>query len=116
MPTDADDIKLRLLDSHAEFRQLAAQHQDLDQRLSSLSTKPYLTDDEQVEEVTLKKKKLQPQGSHGRHPAASPRDAGRAHACALLGGLRRARLSSGGAGPQVGPRRAVPGSCPWLRP
>jgi uncharacterized protein YdcH (DUF465 family) len=59
MPTDADDIKLRLLDSHAELRQLASQHQDLDQRLSSLSTKPYLTDDEQVEEVTLKKKKLQ---------------------------------------------------------
>lgn len=59
MPTDADEIRLRLLESDEEFRHLAAQHQDLDQRLHSLSGKTYLTAPEQVEEVTLKKKKLQ---------------------------------------------------------
>ena len=59
MPTDADEIKLRLLESDDEFRQLATLHQDLDQRLNSLSTKGYLSDPERFEETTLKKKKLQ---------------------------------------------------------
>ena len=59
MPIDADDIKLRLVEMHEEFRQLTAQHQDLDQRLSGLSSKSYLSEPEQLEETTLKKKKLQ---------------------------------------------------------
>jgi uncharacterized protein YdcH (DUF465 family) len=59
MPTDADELKLRLLESDEEFRQLAAQHQDLDQRLNTLSSKPYLTEPEQFELMTLKKRKLQ---------------------------------------------------------
>jgi len=58
MPTNSDDIKVRLLESDEQFRYLAAQHQELDRRLNSLSGKGYLTDTEQAEEKTLKKQKL----------------------------------------------------------
>jgi uncharacterized protein YdcH (DUF465 family) len=59
MPTGADELRRRLLESDEEFRQLATQHQDLDQRLRGLASKSYLTDAEQIEEMTLKKRKLQ---------------------------------------------------------
>jgi uncharacterized protein YdcH (DUF465 family) len=42
-----------------ELRELAAQHHDLDDRLSQLSTRHFLSEPEQAEEVTLKKRKLQ---------------------------------------------------------
>ncbi len=42
-----------------ELHQLAARHHDLDDRLSQLTSKHYLSEPEQVEEVTLKKQKLQ---------------------------------------------------------
>jgi uncharacterized protein YdcH (DUF465 family) len=42
-----------------ELKALAAQHHDLDDRLSKLSSRSYLSEPEQVEEVTLKKRKLQ---------------------------------------------------------
>ena len=42
-----------------ELKQLAAQHHDLDQKLSQLSSKHYLSAPEQLEETTLKKRKLQ---------------------------------------------------------
>ncbi len=42
-----------------EFHQLAVQHRELDDRLHQLTSKPYLSQPEQVEEVTLKKRKLQ---------------------------------------------------------
>lgn len=58
MPTDNSELRNQLLQSDEEFRQLAAQHHDLDERLHSLSRKPYLSDHEQVEETTLKKRKL----------------------------------------------------------
>jgi uncharacterized protein YdcH (DUF465 family) len=41
-----------------ELKALAARHHDLDDRLSKLSTRSYLSEPEQVEEVTLKKRKL----------------------------------------------------------
>ena len=41
-----------------ELRDLAARHHDLDDRLSQLTSKHYLSEPEQVEEVTLKKRKL----------------------------------------------------------
>ncbi len=43
----------------AELKELAARHHDLDDRLSQLSTRHYLSQPEQVEEVNLKKQKLQ---------------------------------------------------------
>ena len=42
-----------------EMKQLAAQHHDLDDRLSQLSSRHYLSQPEQLEETTLKKRKLQ---------------------------------------------------------
>lgn len=59
MPTDLEELKERLLKCHDEFRQLATEHHDLDERVQSFATRPYLSQPEQVEEVTLKKKKLQ---------------------------------------------------------
>ena len=59
MPTDFDAMKQRLLESNDEFRQLATQHHDLDEKIHSLATRPYLSEPEQLEEVKLKKRKLQ---------------------------------------------------------
>jgi uncharacterized protein YdcH (DUF465 family) len=42
-----------------EYRQLEAQHHEYESRLGELADKAVLSDDEQVEEITLKKKKLQ---------------------------------------------------------
>jgi uncharacterized protein YdcH (DUF465 family) len=47
-----------LLATHEEFRKLAQEHSSYEQRLSSLTHKPYLTEDEKLEEVRLKKLKL----------------------------------------------------------
>ncbi|HSL20693.1 MAG TPA: DUF465 domain-containing protein [Vicinamibacterales bacterium] len=46
------------MQSDEEFRTLARQHHELEERLQSLSSKSYLTNAEQLEETTLKKKKL----------------------------------------------------------
>ncbi len=48
----------QLLSSHDEFRKLATEHMQYAQRLDSLTQKRYLTDDEKLEEVRLKKLKL----------------------------------------------------------
>ena len=42
-----------------EFHRLAARHHELEDRLHELTSKPYLSEPEQVEEATLKKRKLQ---------------------------------------------------------
>ena len=42
-----------------ELKQLAAQHHDLDDRLNQLTTRHYLSEPEQLEEATIKKRKLQ---------------------------------------------------------
>ena len=59
MPADSQDLRDRLLQNDDEFRSLTTQHRDLEARLHELSSKPHLTDSEQLEEVTLKKRKLQ---------------------------------------------------------
>jgi uncharacterized protein YdcH (DUF465 family) len=55
---EAQDLKNLLLETNDEFRRLASMHHELDERLVQLESKHYLSSDEQVEEVTLKKKKL----------------------------------------------------------
>ena len=55
----AQDLKSLLLESDDEFKELAARHHDLEQRLHELSHRNYLSEPEKVEEVTLKKRKLQ---------------------------------------------------------
>jgi hypothetical protein len=42
-----------------EYRQLEAQHHEYEGRLGELAEKAVLSDEEQLEETTLKKKKLQ---------------------------------------------------------
>ncbi len=51
--------KAELQQTDAELHNLTIQHHQLDDRLHELSAKPYLSEPEHVEEVTLKKKKLQ---------------------------------------------------------
>ena len=55
----AEDLKHLLIETNDEFRQLASKHHSLDDRLHELESKPYLSDSEQFEEVSLKKRKLQ---------------------------------------------------------
>jgi uncharacterized protein YdcH (DUF465 family) len=59
MPTDFDEMKRQLLQTDEEFRQLATQHQYLDEQLHDLAIRNYLSEPEQLEEVRLKKRKLQ---------------------------------------------------------
>lgn len=47
-----------LLESNDEYRQLATKHHELEDRLHELTSKHYLSDNEHIEEVTLKKRKL----------------------------------------------------------
>jgi uncharacterized protein len=53
-----DSVREQLLASHEEFRRLAQEHFQYCQRLDLLTEKRYLTEDEKVEEVRLKKLKL----------------------------------------------------------
>jgi uncharacterized protein YdcH (DUF465 family) len=55
---EAQDAKNLLLRSNQDYRQLAERHHQLDHRLHELTEKHYLSDTEQLEEVTLKKRKL----------------------------------------------------------
>ncbi|MGA2201526.1 MAG: DUF465 domain-containing protein [Terriglobales bacterium] len=48
----------QLLTGHDEFQRLVQEHSQYSQRLESLTQKRYLTDDEKLEEVRLKKLKL----------------------------------------------------------
>jgi uncharacterized protein YdcH (DUF465 family) len=48
----------QLLTSHDQFQRLVQEHSQYSQRLESLTQKRYLTDDEKLEEVRLKKLKL----------------------------------------------------------
>jgi uncharacterized protein len=58
MPTEFEELKQKLLQSDENFRQLATQHHELDERIHNLASRHYLSEPEQVEEVTLKKRKL----------------------------------------------------------
>lgn len=59
MNAQTSDLKEMLLKTDTEFHDLAEKHHQLDHRLSELTAKHYLSEPEQLEEVTLKKKKLQ---------------------------------------------------------
>jgi uncharacterized protein len=59
MTADSQALKALLLETDDEYRQLASKHQELEGRLQELSAKHYLSQPEQLEESTLKKRKLQ---------------------------------------------------------
>jgi len=54
----ADPVRDELLKSNSAFRDLVHQHQNFESRLDELQHLSYPSDDEQLEELTLKKKKL----------------------------------------------------------
>ena len=53
-----EELKAHLMDSSEEFQALVKQHQDYDRRLEDLEAMSHLSEDEQMEEVWLKKMKL----------------------------------------------------------
>jgi uncharacterized protein YdcH (DUF465 family) len=56
--TNIDSLKEQLMTTDPEFRELAREHGRYEERLSELSSLTYPNDEEQLEEITLKKKKL----------------------------------------------------------
>ncbi len=52
------ELRDQLLKENAEYRRLAAEHQSYDNLLESLSNKHFLSEEEKLQEKTLKKKKL----------------------------------------------------------
>ncbi len=54
----AAQVREQLLASNEEFRKLVTEHSEYSQRLESLISKKYLSEDEKIEEVRLKKLKL----------------------------------------------------------
>jgi len=58
MENHQEELKAHLMATSEEFRALAAQHSQLHKQLEELEGKSHLTNEEQVEEVRLKKQKL----------------------------------------------------------
>jgi len=52
------NVKEVLLGTDEDFRKLVSEHHSLDQRIHQLSTLPFLSEDQQLEETSLKKRKL----------------------------------------------------------
>lgn len=51
-------VREQLLASSDEFRKLADEHSSYSQRIESLANKKYLSEEEKIEEIRLKKLKL----------------------------------------------------------
>jgi uncharacterized protein YdcH (DUF465 family) len=58
MNAESHDLKAELSRTDEEFHQLVAKHHELEDRLHELTAKHYLSEPEQLEQVTLKKRKL----------------------------------------------------------
>lgn len=58
MNEQSQDLKELLLQTDEVFHDLVAKHHELEGRLHELTAKPFLSEPEQIEEVTLKKRKL----------------------------------------------------------
>lgn len=53
-----EELKAHLMQTDEDFRRLVNQHSDYAHKLEELESRPHLTDQEQIEEVRLKKLKL----------------------------------------------------------
>ena len=53
-----EQLRAHLMETNEEFRRLATQHCDYAKKLEAMEALPHLTDQEQIEEVRLKKLKL----------------------------------------------------------
>ena len=56
--TAQEELKAHLMATDEEFRRLCAEHSDYDRKLEALEAKHALTEQDQMEEVRLKKLKL----------------------------------------------------------
>ena len=55
---ESQGVKHFLLQSHDQYRELSERHHALDDRLHQLTEQHYLSESEQAEETTIKKRKL----------------------------------------------------------
>ena len=53
-----EDLKAHLMQTDEGFRRLVSEHSDYARQLEELTSRPYLTEQQQIEEVRLKKLKL----------------------------------------------------------
>ncbi len=53
-----EELKAHLMQMDEDFRHLVEQHSEFAHKLEDLASRPHLTDQEQMEEVRLKKLKL----------------------------------------------------------
>lgn len=58
MPAELQEIKDQLLRTDEQFRQMVSEHHELDERVKHLSNQTFLTAPQQIEEISLKKRKL----------------------------------------------------------
>ena len=54
-----EEIKEHLMSSSADFRRLAEEHHQQETKLEKLMSHPHLTEHDHLEEINLKKRKLQ---------------------------------------------------------
>lgn len=55
---EVSDIRERLVAEDPKFRRLVNKHQEYERRLEELRSSKFLTEEEKIEEVTIKKLKL----------------------------------------------------------
>ena len=58
MQLTPEELKAHLMEADDEFRRLAHQHCEYKKQLAAFAARPYLTPEEQVEEIRIKKLKL----------------------------------------------------------
>ena len=52
------ELRDRLLRTNMEYKRLADEHKSYSEQLEALNSHPYLSEEEKIQEITLKKKKL----------------------------------------------------------
>lgn len=58
MENNLEELKAHLIDTDDDYRRLASEHAQFKKRVEDLESRPYLSEDERLEETRLKKLKL----------------------------------------------------------